>query len=57
MRSYSGGMSSFNDFVLYTNGKCLPEPDKEFDRLTNKLFNVCVDTITKPRESTKSVEY
>ena len=57
MRSYRGGMGSFNDLVLYTNGKCLPEPAEEFDRLKNKLFNVCVDTITKPRESVKSVEY
>jgi hypothetical protein len=54
MHSY-GGMGSFNDFVLYTNGKYLLEPDEEFDRLRTKLFNICVDMITKPREGEKAV--
>jgi hypothetical protein len=48
-------MGSFNDFVLYTNGKYLLEPDEEFDRLRTKLFNICVDMITKPREGEKAV--
>jgi hypothetical protein len=42
------GMASFGDFTLYTNGKYLPGPAAEFDRLHTKLFDVCVDIITKP---------
>ena len=42
------GMGSFGDFVLYTNGEYIPEPAKEFDRLHTKLFDICIDIITKP---------
>jgi hypothetical protein len=42
------GMGSFGDFVLYTNGEYIPEPAEEFDRLHTKLFDICIDIITKP---------
>jgi hypothetical protein len=48
---YIGGMGSFNDFVLHTNGKYIKEPSMQFDRLQTDLFDACVDIITKPRES------
>lgn len=43
-----GGMASFGGFVLYTNGKYLPEPAEKFSKLKTQLFNSCVDIITRP---------
>lgn len=51
MRSYVGGMGSFNDFVLHTNGKYIKEPSMHFASLKHKLFEACVDMISNPRES------
>jgi len=46
-----GGMGSFNDLVLSSEDGKILEEDAEFYKLKTKLFSVCVDIITKPRES------
>lgn len=51
MRSFRGGMGFFNDLVLSAEDGKVLEKDAEFYKLKIKLFNVCVDIITRPRES------
>jgi hypothetical protein len=51
LHSYRGGMGSFSDFSLYTNGEYIPGPATEFDRLKTQLPELCIDIITRPRES------
>lgn len=36
-----GGMGSFNDVVLYKDGQPLISENIEFDRLREKLFELC----------------
>lgn len=48
IKSGYGGMGSFGDFILSTNGKYIPGPAEEFGQLKTKLFDICIDIITKP---------
>jgi len=36
-----GGMSSFNDVVLYSNGILMRSENKELDQLRSEIFNIC----------------
>ena len=48
IKSGYGGMGSFGDFILSTNGEYIPDPAEEFGQLKTKLFDICIDIITKP---------
>ncbi len=48
IHSLGGGMGSFNDLILSSEGKILPEA-YELDKLRKKLFNTILDQISHER--------
>lgn len=42
LRLYRGGMGSFNDIVLYKNGRLLAEETSEFKTLSSSLHAACI---------------
>jgi len=41
--SLYGGMGSFSDIILYADGSILVRENIEFDKLRNRLHDLCLD--------------
>ena len=44
IKSFYGGMGTFNDITIYQNGQAIKEHD-EFDKLRSELFIACRDAL------------